>query len=223
MPSLKGFKEYLGADYAASIFDETVGNGNTYVIHCHEHRIYSARFIENLKYEVKIMTQGGEEIILKKIVIKMIYPVEHAGAFTHLIKEDESVKNMRLGYYDAPSKRRHIKNKTVYVQMKERQVLLFTLLEGEIIRGIIDKFSKYEIVIHCKGGIPVVILRHAVYDVRDKKGRCYLKSFQQLHKDWQKSELYQEISLKEHDFRIAGGYIAFVDTVEAPRGVQCDL
>jgi hypothetical protein len=26
-----------------------------------------------------------------------------------------------------------------------------------------------------KGGVPVVLLRHAVFDVKDKKGRSYLK------------------------------------------------
>ena len=60
--------------------------------------------------------------------------------------------------------------------MNERQVLFFTLLEGEIIRGIAADFSRYDITVHLKGGIPVILLRHSVYDLRDKAGRCYLKS-----------------------------------------------
>jgi hypothetical protein len=44
--------------------------------------------------------------------------------------------------------------------------------------------------IHVKGGLPIVIMRHGVYDLRDKKGRCLLKSFQDKHKDWEKSALF---------------------------------
>jgi hypothetical protein len=53
--------------------------------------------------------------------------------------------------------------------MKDKQVLFFTLLEGEIIRGIIADFSQYDITINLKGGLPVVILRHSIDDARIKQ------------------------------------------------------
>ena len=74
--------------------------------------------------------------------------------------------------------------------MKDKQVLFFTLLEGEIIRGIIADFSQYDITVNLKGGLPVVVLRHSIYDARDKTGRCLLKTFQDEHQDWQKSPLF---------------------------------
>ena len=60
--------------------------------------------------------------------------------------------------------------------MEERTVLFFTLLEGEIIRGLVTAFSRYDLTVSLKGGVSVVVMRHAVLDVRDKKGRCYLKA-----------------------------------------------
>jgi hypothetical protein len=60
--------------------------------------------------------------------------------------------------------------------MQQREVLFITMLEGEIIRGLILAFSRYDLTIGLKGGIPIVALRHSILDVRDKKGRCYLKS-----------------------------------------------
>jgi hypothetical protein len=74
--------------------------------------------------------------------------------------------------------------------MQERQVVFCTLLEGELIRGLVAEFSRYDMTIHVKGGLPIVIMRHSVYDLRDKKGRCLLKSFQDKHKDWEKSALF---------------------------------
>ncbi len=57
---------------------------------------------------------------------------------------------------------------------------------------MIGSFSRYEIVLNMKGGLPVTILRHGVLDVRNKKGRCFLKSVQEKSRDWRKSELYEE-------------------------------
>ena len=74
--------------------------------------------------------------------------------------------------------------------MKDREVVYFTLLEGEIVRGIIGGFSRYDVTLHVKGGLPVVLLRHSIYDLRNKRGRCYLKSFQDAHRDWKKSRYF---------------------------------
>jgi sRNA-binding regulator protein Hfq len=74
--------------------------------------------------------------------------------------------------------------------MKDREVVIFTLLEGEVIKGIITAFSRYEITVHLKGGVLVTILRHSVYDLRNKRQRCFLKSFQERHRDWEKNDLY---------------------------------
>ena len=59
-----------------------------------------------------------------------------------------------------------------------------------MVKGIIADFSRYEITLNLKGGTPVTILRHAIYDLRDKRGRCYLKTFQETHRDWEKSPLF---------------------------------
>ena len=59
-----------------------------------------------------------------------------------------------------------------------------------VIRGLIADFSRFEMIIHAKGGLPIVIIRHSIYDLRNKKGRCMLRSFQEEHRDWQKSALF---------------------------------
>ena len=90
----------------------------------------------------------------------------------------------------SPSRRRFVKNKSLFPLMKEKEVVLITLLEGEMIRGIIEGFTRYDITINVKGGRPVTVLRHCLYDMRDKRGRCYLKSVQEERRDWEKSPLY---------------------------------
>ena len=111
--------------------------------------------------------------------------------YEQLIKaKDKKIKELKLDSILSPRERYHIKNKSLFPLMHEREVVFFTLLEGEMLRGIICDFSRYEITLKLKGGTPVTILRHAIYDLRDKKGRCFLKSFQETRRDWEKSSLY---------------------------------
>lgn len=190
MSYLLGLEEYLDKAYNISIFDQALSSKQPWELHLHNHRTVSAEVIENLKYDLRLKIEGEGQELVPKVNIKLIYKTNLSESVSSLLKMDKKVKSLGLEPILAPGKRYHIKNKTLFPLMKERQVVFFTLLEGEIIRGIIEGFSRYEVTVNLKGGIPIVILRHGIYDLRSKKGRCYLKSFQDKHKDWEKSELF---------------------------------
>jgi len=185
MGQISGLKEYLRENYNNSIFDKALNSKKFWDISLHEHRTIKAKVLENQKYDIKVKINDKVEEIIPKVHIKFLCLSETSASVTPLLKVDNKVKKLKLSPILAPSKRYYIKNKSLFPLMKERTVVFFTLLEGEIIRGIISEFTIYDITIHMKGGIPLTILRHSVYDLRDKKGRCFLKSFQQNSKDWQ--------------------------------------
>jgi hypothetical protein len=190
MGYLSGLQEYLDEAYNISIFDQALASEQPWELHIHNHRTIKARIIENLGYDVKVSVNGAADEVLPKTDIKLIYPEDLAGSVTPLIKTDNKVRDMGLEPIISPKKRYHIKNKSIFPLMKERAVLFFTLIEGEIIKGIVAGFSRYEITVNLKGGTPVTILRHGIYDLRNKKGRCFLKSFQETSRDWEKSPLF---------------------------------
>ena len=190
MGHLLGLQEYLEEKYNISIFDQAFDSKESWEIHLHNHRIVRAVIIENLRYDLKLSIEGAGEELIQKTEVKLLYQVEKAGSIRSLIKTDKKVKVLGLEPVISPKQRHHIKNKSLFPLMKERRVLIFKLLEGEIIKGIISGFSRYDITISLKGEIPITILRHSVYDLRDKKGRCFLKSFQEEHRDWEKDDLY---------------------------------
>jgi sRNA-binding regulator protein Hfq len=128
---------------------------------------------------------------IAKLDVKLMYPAEFRGQVEKLLKTDEKVAERGLSPIAKAGERHHIKNKTLFPLIQEKVVVFVTLLEGEVVRGLIGGFSRYEIMVKLKGGIPVTVLRHAVYDIRDKQGRCYLKSVQQQAKDWLKSNLVE--------------------------------
>jgi hypothetical protein len=190
MSHLMGLQDYLDEHYQQSIFDRAKDSEVPWEIHAHGHRTLSVRVLENLPYDLKADLEGEGPQLIQKTDIKLIYQAGMAEQVRPLIKIEKEVMDLGLLPIRSPSRRYHIKNKSLFPLMKEREVLFFTLLEGEMVKGIIADFSRYEITLNLKGGIPVTILRHAIYDLRDKRGRCYLKTFQETHRDWEKSPLF---------------------------------
>ena len=190
MGHLLGLQEYLDETYHVSVFNQVLVSKQLYEMHLHDRRTIRAKVMENLTYDLKISSEQEDNELLPKTNVKLLYPADLAESVRPLIKIDKKVRGLELEPILSPGMRHHIKNKSLFPMMKERRVLFFTLLEGEIIKGIITGFSRYEVTLNLKGGIPITILRHSVYDLRDKKGRCLLKSFQERHRDWEKNELF---------------------------------
>ena len=190
MGHLKGINEYLDEKYHLSIFEQALNSQEPWVLHIHNHIVFSTRIIENKRYDLEIEGDNRVEKVLPKTNVKILYPNVLSETVGPLIKTEKGVENLKLEPILSPRARYHIKNKSLFPLMHENRVVFFTLIEGEIIRGIITDFSRYDITVNLKGSIPVTILRHAVYDLRDKEGRCFLKSFQETKRDWEKSGLY---------------------------------
>jgi sRNA-binding regulator protein Hfq len=193
MGFLLGLQEYLAANYHLSVFDQAVEFKDPYLFHLHGHRIVRATVVENLKYDIDLKTDEATSpdlTHLPKTDVKLVYAAPLADRVAPLLKVDQKVRDLHMEPIIPAGKRHHIKNKSLFPLMKERSVVFFTLMEGEIVKGLITGFSRYEITVSLKGNVPVVVLRHAVYDLRDKRGRCFLKSAQETHRDWERSRLF---------------------------------
>ena len=190
MGTIAGLKSYLNEHYGESVFDRIHSSGALWEFHLHENRIIRAKITKNLVYDVQIDSDDMKEKSLPKTDIKLLYPASLSESVKPLIKQNDKVRKLALKPIITPGQRRHVKNKSLFPLMKERKAVFFTLLEGEILKGLVTGFSRYEVTLSLKGGLTVHLLRHAVYDLRDKKKRCFLKSFQEKHRDWEKSELY---------------------------------
>lgn len=199
MKKLMGFKEYMQKNTKHSVFSDAIASGGDWVLNLHGYEVLEGRIVEDQQYQINLLLPSGEvegpgkSRTLDKIRVKLIYPKETKEDVAKLIKMDKQVAKLGLAPIPEPTKRYHIKNKSLYPLMKEKEVVFLTLLEGEVVRGLIADFSRYEITVKVKGGLPVAILRHSVYDLRDKRGRCYLKVVQDKRKDWQRSPLMQEV------------------------------
>ena len=190
MNHLAGFREYLSAGYDQSVFERALAEQDLWEFHLHTHRTERLRVTANLTHDLQVDAGGATPEDLPKLHVKLLYPAAQAAAVAPHISSDPLVRGLQLKPVLSPAARRHVKNKSLFVLMKDREVVYFTLIEGEIVRGIIGGFSRYDVTVYVKGGLPVVLLRHSIYDLRNKRGRCYLKSFQDAHRDWKKSKYF---------------------------------
>lgn len=193
MKKLVGLNEYLKQNSEKSFFDSEDAAKEFHDYHIHGQKVISAKVIENYPFDVSLIAENGQNFQLKKLEIKFITETSNREKVLRQIQVNNHVRKMNLKPILSNKHRNHVKNKSLYPLMKDKVVLFFTSLEGEVLRGIVSGFSKYEININLKGGIPVVFLRHAIYDVRDKKNRCYLKRVQEKTRDWQKSAYFKDV------------------------------
>jgi len=190
MGQLEGLSQYLAQNYEVSVFDTAIASAKPWEMHLHGYRTIRATVLENRKWDVTVDVDGQGREELQKIQVKYLYPADLSESIRPLVKMDKNIEGLKLEPILSPRKRYFVKNKTLFPLLKEKEVLLFTLLEGEVLRGIVTDFTRYDVTVHLKGALPVTILRHSIYDVRNKRGRCFLKVFQEEHRDWEKSPLY---------------------------------
>jgi hypothetical protein len=190
MGSLLGLQEYLGESYNTSVFDQAFESQELWELHLYNHRIIKSKIKENSRYDLRLSATENGEGPLPKTDVKLLYPADSSNSISPLLKTDKKIRDLGLEPIISPRLRHHIKNKSLFPLIKERRVVFFTLIEGEIVKGLVAGFTRYEITVSLKGGIPVYILRHGVYDLRDKKGLCFLKSSQEKRRDWEKSDLF---------------------------------
>ncbi len=190
MAFLAGLNDYLLKNYRRSTFEEAAATGATYCLHLHGHATLQGTIAENSVYDVAVTADDGARHELPKTRIKMLYPAAFSQPVQARISIDPDAEARRIAPIVAVKQRHFVKNKTLFHLMRSQDVLLVTLLEGEVLTGVIHSFSRYEITLMLNDGTEVVVLRHAILDVRNNEDRCFLKSSQQTLRDWTRSDLY---------------------------------
>lgn len=172
---LAGLPDYLEAHQKDSIFQREAGKESSWCLFLHGNQRKTGKIQSDETYEIELVMQDGSVEKVHKVNVKMLCEASKEEEVLGRLKTNEALKEAPEGPHFGPRYRHHIKNKTLFPLMNRREVLFFSTLEGEVLRGVVTGFSRFEIDISMKGGVSVVLLRHAVFDVRDKKGRSFSK------------------------------------------------
>ena len=172
---LAGLTEYLNVHQYHSIFDQAASDSSSWCLFHFGNLQLEGKIQKNDKYEFDLISQDNEIERVHKVKVNFLCPLDSKKEVLKQMKKDKALVQKVEGPHFSPRFRHHIKNKSLFPLMNRKEVLFFSMLEGEVLRGIITGFSRYEIYLNMKKGIPVILMRHSIVDVRDKKGRCYLK------------------------------------------------
>ena len=119
--------------------------------------------IRRLTYSLDILSEGQVRRI-EKIDIKYMYKQEQASLIRLKISYDEVLKHQNLVSIVSRFERYGVDDTVLSRCYKERIPVIATLKGGEIITGIIDWFSQYEIKINLNSGKGVVVFRHGLHN-----------------------------------------------------------
>jgi len=184
---MNDLNKYLEENYQKSVFDQMERDRETWILYLHGNRVISGTVKTNKRYDIIFQSENGVEEEIPKHNIKFLCLKKDASEVSKGLKVDDEVKKKKLDPIVNPENRNHIKNKTLFPLLEERALLFFTTLEGDVLGGIVGGFARYEIQVLGKKRIPVTLLRHAVYDARDKRKKSYLKKVVEARKKTIKS------------------------------------
>ncbi|MCU0857615.1 MAG: hypothetical protein MUC65_04335 [Pontiellaceae bacterium] len=193
---LKGFREYIETGLTPSVFDEITKSGEIACFYRRDGTVLTGTVINHSAHGMQIRSGGDpEDVPAEKKVSKIeILFVCRAGNHDELTARLHRGKDISIQPDEPPRKAfrlHYIKNKTLFPLMMERTVVLITMLNGMVFRGLVSGFNRYEINMSLKGGVPVTLLRHGVLKAQNKEGRSLLKADQETLQDWKKSPLYE--------------------------------
>lgn len=207
MKSLKGLTDYLKTKEPPSVFDELAQSGVQAVFHRRDGSEFVGTVFENAIYDLKVRLEESaeepRETVVSKVEILCVYKPNDRESISKHARGNKREMEQPINPLPKNAERHHIKNKTLYPVMEERQVVFITLLDGTALRGLVVGFNRFEIRMNLKGGAPITVLRHGVLSAGTKNGRSLLKTDQEKFRDWKKSALYVEQSQQREKRRSA--------------------
>jgi len=154
-------KVYLEEKGRRSVF--TDGLDRPLVVGVLGRAIREVRILEVLPYELRLVpAEGGPEEILHKLVVKYACAPRDARAVRKAQGRDEALAGVEARPLFRMQDRYPLPDRLLYPWFEAKARLLVTLVEGEQWAGSIAWMSRYEFGFGLKGGVEVVILRHAV-------------------------------------------------------------
>lgn len=148
-----------------SCLDAAHASGEPLTFGLHGGRVVSGRIVEVGPYEVVLAEDGGEQQSVHKLQFKYAYGVGDWKRVRKSLTKDKALAGEPRGPIERPQDRYTISDKRLFRYLDEGTMVDVTLLEGEVFRGQVSWFGRYEFGLRVKGDVDVTIFRHALFHV----------------------------------------------------------
>lgn len=154
----------LEKNYARTCLQESIDSGNSLGLALHGHKRVRGKVLSNGKYDFQFLEDGkADPIEIHKTHIKYGYAPADFKTLRKVHSIDNHVKKQKLDPIMRVKDRHHFKNLTLQRSMDEGIEIEVISLEGDVFKGVVTWFGRWEFGLRVKGGAEIIIFRHAVY------------------------------------------------------------
>lgn len=160
---------YLEERGAHTIFDAAAASGKPVCLALHGRRNVQVRVVKNDKYEIDVEdAESGAPERIHKLMVKLAWRPEDRKAVRKVMSWDKERSKGDIQPIMRPQDRFHVSDRKLFTCMEGGVRLQITTLEGEQVAGRVTWLSEFEFGLELKGGVEVVVLRHAVADLKEQ-------------------------------------------------------
>lgn len=116
-------------------------------------------------YMLHFQPRKGDPQELHKLRAKFAYEPSVWKALKKSARVDKRIAGQKREPAVRPQDRYSCSDKRLFGYMDDGEEVVVTTIEGDVLRGHVSWFSRYEFGLRLKGDAEVVIFRHALYDV----------------------------------------------------------
>lgn len=156
--------EHRAAHRERSILEIARDQGTVLTLGLHGGRQVTGVIRETDAYHATVQPKAGEPEVVHKLQIKFVYPADDWKRVKKIQRKDKELSAAPRGPIERPQDRYTISDKRLFRYMDAGAAIDVTLLEGEIFRGTVAWFGRYEFGLEIKGG-EVTVFRHALQHV----------------------------------------------------------
>ena len=148
-----------------SILEEARTSGQPVSLGLLGNQLVSGKILELDRYELRFQPQKGEEVTIHKLQVKYGMLTERG----HLLRGAVKAPSRRVDATPIlrPQDRYGISDDRLFGYREEAAKVLVRTVEDETIRGMVSWMGKWEFGVHQRNGSEIVVMRHAVADMRE--------------------------------------------------------
>lgn len=152
------------AHYAESVLDAAADDGRELGFALHGNRTVKGVITKLDRYEFDLKTDGGEER-LHKLAVKYSFAPGDAKRVRRATRYDRARKDAPSDPILRPQDRYTCSDRRLFGYIDDGAMVKVVTLEGELFKGQITTMRRYEFVLKLKGGVEVIVFRHALAEL----------------------------------------------------------
>lgn len=116
-------------------------------------------------YQAILKAEDGTQVEAHKLSLKYAYDTDAWKKVRKALKKDKRLASKGLAPAKQPQDRYTCSDKRLFGYVDSGAEVQATLVDGDVLRGVVQWFSRYEFGLMIKGDVEVTVFRHALHDL----------------------------------------------------------